>query len=432
MVTQIQTVYENPTNFPVVTVCNANPVVTKQGLNFSAKILKNNGIDNVVTSELMKYISPFTYQGVANTYLLKDVLAANAQSADEQQREYFGYGINSLILVCLYGRGLCDFSDLRQFYSTDYGNCYQFNSGYNYTNSKVDVLTASKSEPRNGLALMLFMGSFDDPNALSFSNGAHIFIHNQTDSPTTTSGIDIAPGKQTNVGLSKMFVSQLPIPYNQCYKNLDSPDDFDSFYFRETLKSNYRYRQIDCLNLCEQEAYYKKCNCSDIRYPTLYGRRYCTSLFDVLCIGQAYSDIYKYKQNYEWFQYCPLECDTQQFVVSTSISDFPSDSLAKVMLNDTVLLSGLDYVGKPHTVASIRECFAFVNIYYDYIGYTQISETPSQLVVDLLSSIGGTMGLYLGVSFLSFVEVFELAFELLALAFKREKTSPVLQLDTKP
>ena len=38
-------------------------------------------------------------------------------------------------------------------------------------------------------------------------------------------------------------------------------------------------------------------------------------------------------------------------------------------------------------------------------------------LIDLISGIGGILGLFLGVSFLSFIEIFELIFELVYLLF---------------
>ncbi len=43
--------------------------------------------------------------------------------------------------------------------------------------------------------------------------------------------------------------------------------------------------------------------------------------------------------------------------------------------------------------------------------YTEISEIPKTSPVDLLSSIGGSLGLFLGLSFLSFIQVLEIVVE---------------------
>ena len=123
--------------------------------------------------------------------------------------------------------------------------------------------------------------------------------------------------------------------------------------------------------------------------------------------------IYVSGANKDWFKYCPLECSNDQITYSVSTSSFPSKSFAEVLLNNTYVRQNLDYINAPYTIDSMRENFAYVNVYYDYSGYTLITETPSQEIVDLLSSVGGTMGLYIGISFLSFVEVFELMVRLL-------------------
>jgi len=58
-----------------------------------------------------------------------------------------------------------------------------------------------------------------------------------------------------------------------------------------------------------------------------------------------------------------------------------------------------------------NENFISIRIYYDKASYTRINEIPKIEIVDLIANIGGNLGLFLGVSFLSFAEIFELIFE---------------------
>ena len=59
------------------------------------------------------------------------------------------------------------------------------------------------------------------------------------------------------------------------------------------------------------------------------------------------------------------------------------------MLNTSLVRQSLDMIDKPYTIDSLRDNFAYVNVYYDYTGYTLVTQTPSQQLVDLLSSVGG-------------------------------------------
>lgn len=64
-----------------------------------------------------------------------------------------------------------------------------------------------------------------------------------------------------------------------------------------------------------------------------------------------------------------------------------------------------------------------VNVFYISSSYMKISENPSILIYDLLPNIGGTMGLFVGISVLSFVEFVEIAIELLAILWRKLKNS---------
>ena len=54
-----------------------------------------------------------------------------------------------------------------------------------------------------------------------------------------------------------------------------------------------------------------------------------------------------------------------------------------------------------------------IYVYYDDLKYTLITQQPKTLLVDLVPNIGGILGLFVGTSFLSFVEIIELIIELI-------------------
>jgi hypothetical protein len=57
------------------------------------------------------------------------------------------------------------------------------------------------------------------------------------------------------------------------------------------------------------------------------------------------------------------------------------------------------------------------NVYYADSTYTTITELAKQEFLDLISNIGGNLGLFIGISFLSFAEIFELLFEIVFILF---------------
>ena len=49
-----------------------------------------------------------------------------------------------------------------------------------------------------------------------------------------------------------------------------------------------------------------------------------------------------------------------------------------------------------------------VNIFYDSLSYTQITESVSMNLVSLLAAIGGFMGMFLGMSLMTLVEFLDI------------------------
>ena len=114
---------------------------------------------------------------------------------------------------------------------------------------------------------------------------------------------------------------------------------------------------------------------------------------------------------------CPLECDSISYRVSASFSKLLlSDKIYNLYKNRSAI--------KPYQSGynSYEEEFKknlyFVTIYYNNLKYTSITQTPKTNFLDLVSSIGGILGLFIGISFLSFAEIIELCLEIVFILFK--------------
>lgn len=124
------------------------------------------------------------------------------------------------------------------------------------------------------------------------SIGAHVFIHNDSIMPTQFEGFDIAPGSQANLIIKKEFIDRLPIPYNECYDNLDDINAHDSILFKTILELNQTYRQRDCYRLCYQKAAIEECGCYDLNYPRLFDAKPCLSATQTLCTYEKFLTFY--------------------------------------------------------------------------------------------------------------------------------------------
>ncbi len=71
-----------------------------------------------------------------------------------------------------------------------------------------------------------------------------------------------------------------------------------------------------------------------------------------------------------------------------------------------------DFTTRFINVATSKESFVNVNIFYDRLFYTQSIESPKMDLVSLLASFGGNLGLFLGVNVFSIFEVVQLVMEI--------------------
>ena len=70
-------------------------------------------------------------------------------------------------------------------------------------------------------------------------------------------------------------------------------------------------------------------------------------------------------------------------------------------------------INKIETIDDARKNLLLVNIYYSDISYNYISESPYWTWTSLFSNFGGQLGLFIGMSVLSFIEFIDLIFQLI-------------------
>jgi hypothetical protein len=84
----------------------------------------------------------------------------------------------------------------------------------------------------------------------------------------------------------------------------------------------------------------------------------------------------------------------------------------KTLMNDF----GIDNM----TLEEFKQTHLALSIYYPNNEHTEIRETPKTKFVDLISNLGGSLGIFLGFSIFSFVELFELVFQMIFIVFKKK------------
>ena len=219
-------------------------------------------------------------------------------------------------------------------------------------------------------------------------------------------------GFETNIFLNKVSAKNLPYPHNNCQDNLNKPTAFDSDLYRKTLNNSYKYRQENCFDICACKELSEVCGCT---CPGVYETSAKDNCYDKKCFKDKLN-YYDYINSCSHF--CPKECDSVSYS-STSSSYFYWQSITEsdkkkykkyAQQND---LDPMSYSGVPPY--SVEYMGMAVNMYLNDMKYTEISELAKVAGVDLVSNIGGCLGLFMGLSLLSLIEVLDFFVEVVYL-----------------
>lgn len=300
--------------------------------------------------------------------------------------------IKEILFYCQFDLIECTHLDFQLF--TDYlikETCFRFNSG------EIELKSMFRNDLISGLTLLLNLKKYRirygyfSPYKLSLhiNNASDLFRHTRV--YVFESGVPISSGYNI-IKIEREFVQRLSKPYNDCIKqnNLDYISDLYQYFIR----NNKTYLQKDCFEFCVEQEMIESCNCS-VKLGNI------VKCFDDFNKSKCITDIYyKYIQNKtkissNCLTKCPIECDSINFIIQKSyVGSLPKEyfnfyNISAVLMNDLVLM----------------------DIYYPYLDYTLISQIPKMEPFDLASNIGGTLGLFIGLCFMSFIEFIEILLE---------------------
>ena len=367
--TTSRTIYETPTLFPKITFCNLNTFATEFAWN-----LTQMGIDD-------------------------------GSSLSIEDKKKLGHNLDDILLDCFYNGSPCNSSEFTWMYDLWYGNCFVFNSGLDST-----LKESSFAGPYYGLHLTLYVNVYEKLlYSLTNRLGALIRIGNSSFSYYyDDGGVFVAPGFETFINVDREFKLVMPKPYSDCEIDSNSPKFMQGLdLYNSISESDYEYTQQLCFVQCYQRFIISKYNCSHPWFLSLFLHviNKCTS---------EQNDLIKDKFNREFINkycisQCPLECVQTLYTTSMSFSHFSLDSIR--IKNNSHLSSDFIYRNLD-SAATMEKSVVKVNIFYDKLSYTLTTESPQMDAISLLGSIGGNLGLFLGVSVFSLCEIVEAFIEI--------------------
>ena len=400
VVTKIRINDKKTLEFPTVTICHTSPLSTPKGVQL---------LRSMISNETNKHLNDYNLTSIdymSNGFkagLLNALFYAKNADQSEDFKKSIGISIQDMLFYCTFSIFDCNYTDFKWRYDYLNGNCFQFNSGVDANGDFVQSYSTSADGEFGGLYLVLFLG--EAVNSF-YPNGLKIFIDN---SPTKlTNYFEIKPNAKTNIALHKVSTRKSPHPYSDC-------SEADSFSYKETLKLYQTYSQKVCKELFFQKIFVEFCFCSSTATLNIFNSKPCSTTDELDCINKVYQIN---KEKYEWLLDCPNECESTKYEYTYSASDFSGERFYQEFKNQ-FNISEEDVLSKKFNKGKNG---LILNVYFPQLKYTEVTETPKVGVISLISNIGGTLGLFLGISLLSFVEIVEIFFEIVFILFTKKES----------
>jgi hypothetical protein len=415
VITTTRTINETPVAFPKVSICNKNPLTTKFAYDF---LMKSNLINMTQIDELL---NGNRNDAIVELTLISTRLFGILQYISDDEKKKLAHNINDTLISCLFGYVKCDANDFQWEWDSIYGNCFSFNSGFNFSRQSVDLKKTFIAGNMYGLQVEFYVNYYENLtffNSIKDDYGLVIRIDNVSRViDYSFNGIFVSPGLHTYLALDRQFRTNLPYPFSDC-ENL-SMGNFKSDLFDLITESKYDYTQIFCLQQCYQQLCLQRCNCCDSNFALIKNASLCVTNSQIKCAFDVYSETYL-KNNYiqnSCLPRCPLECDSSRITYTSSLSQLSPKTYAKLLQKSPNIRS--DFIGRSLEDESVvLQSVARLNIFYDSLSYTISTESPQTDMVSLIANIGGNLGLFMGVCLFSMGEMVVTLVELLFLKWQ--------------
>ncbi|RDD42240.1 Acid-sensing ion channel 1 [Trichoplax sp. H2] len=391
-------VYEKQLAFPAVTICNYNSfrrsAVTANDLIHMAYLVKAYRLNQGVVSD---FIGEKERQKLINYWKKYD--ATHAKKFNYQLFvERVGYHASQMIKSCHF-RGLkCgpkNFSNVL----TSYGNCITFNGPKLESNPK---LYQKNPGAHQGLELLINIQEYEYTGSWHSDRpdiGIKFVIHERHYPPDVTSqGKAVGPGSHAYASVKYKTISNLPSPYGHCgSKKL-------AFY--------KKYTYAGCQISCKTEYVQKKCGC---RAPDMPGQNVipvCSPQKMIECVSP---NLEKLRTINDKVCICPIPCHIVHFDTTISYAKIPNPQMAKDLtekINKTAFQIETHGLVDPDIDPTlyISQNYILLNVFFDDLYYEKTVSTPVYTFTSLLGNIGGQLGLFVGASVLTLVEIIEFGF----------------------
>ncbi|XP_071179225.1 FMRFamide-activated amiloride-sensitive sodium channel-like [Mytilus edulis] len=315
-----------------------------------------------------------------------------------------GHHIEDMLISCTVGKYKCYASNFTVLQHDVYGNCYTLKTG---------SLKIAKAGPTNGLSLILYMDKEEYLKQISEGYGARVLVHDKDTYPyPLEEGFFVPSSSETQIGLRMVTIERQDKPYGNCTEDT---------YIR---KYGYKYTRSFCQTLCSQELFFKTCGCYEDDVTELYYQiktgvteKFCETRQEIKCMNKERARQNRQKAECD----CKNPCREHQFLKTISYRNWPTEDYMFTLKDgvcDRLPAQCKDASALYGQTELYRKSLNYVkiDIYYEDLNFERIVESPEIENAQFASDVGGAVGLWIGLSFLSMFEVVQLLLECCAFA----------------
>ncbi|XP_073866424.1 acid-sensing ion channel 4 isoform X3 [Macaca fascicularis] len=246
----------------------------------------------------------------------------------------------------------------------------------------------------SGLEIMLdiqqeeYLPIWRETNETSFEAGIRVQIHSQEEPPYIHQlGFGVSPGFQTFVSCQEQRLTYLPQPWGNCRAESE---------LREPELQGYSAYSVSACRLrCEKEAVLQRCHCRMVHMPG--NETICPPNIYIECADHTLDSL---GGGPEGPCFCPTPCNLTRYGKEISMVRIPNRGSAR-------------YLARKYNrnETYIRENFLVLDVFFEALTSEAIEQRAAYGLSALLGDLGGQMGLFIGASILTLLEILDYIYE---------------------